>query len=123
MLIPGLSPAQTWHSTNQVTIAWDPAEMPDGAVGVLTYDVWIVESTAAKNTAVKATRVASPPATVTFDKEGKYFLGVQTVRIIAAGDEVSSTINWSDIAAGTGGNPFGVVYYAAPPAVLNLHLN
>jgi len=123
LVVPAYAIAQSWHSTNQVTVAWDPVTLPDGAPGALTYDVWIVESTANKVSAVKLTRVANPPATVTFTTEGRYFLGVQSVRIISAGEEVTSEISWSDSTVATGDQPFGVVYYAAPPAATNLRMN
>jgi len=89
----------------------------------LTYDVYTVPATADKVDAVKVTRVASPQATITFSTEGRFFLGVQSVRIITPGEEIVSEITWSDVPAGTANQPFGVVYYAAPPAATNLRMN
>jgi len=133
LVVPAYTIAQSWHSTNQVTVAWDPVTLPDGAPGALTYDVYTVPATADKVDAVKVTRVASPQATITFSTEGRFFLGVQSVRIITLGEElvseitwseeIVSEITWSDVPAGTANQPFGVVYYAAPPAATNLHMN
>ena len=82
LAVPVLVQAQTWHSTNQVTLAWDAVPMPVGTngqplPGSVAYDVYSVGSAAAKTTAALITRVTTPQAVVAFNAEGKYYLGVR----------------------------------------------
>ena len=126
---PLLVQAQTWHSTNQVTLAWDAVPMPVGTdgnplPGTVAYDVYSVGSAAAKTTAAKLTRVTTNQAVVSFSAEGKYYLGVRSVRVISPTEELTSDISWSDNAAVVSqGSIFGVAYYISLPAPGGLRLS
>lgn len=121
-LLPSLSFSQTWHSTNQVTVAWDTVTLPDGISGAVAYDVYTVRSTAAKSTAVKIARATSTQITIGFSAEGRYFVGVKSVRIDAGTDVSESTISWSDDPLVTATGPFGVVYIVSPRAPAGIRL-
>ena len=129
LAVPVLVQAQTWHSTNQVTLAWDAVPMPVGTdgqplPGSVAYDVYSVGSTAAKTTAALVTKVTTTQAVVSFSAEGKYYLGVRSVRVISPTEELTSEISWSDnVAVVQSGNTFGVAYYISLPAPGGLRLS
>jgi hypothetical protein len=118
VLLPSLGFSQTWHPTNQATIAWDTVVLPAGAPGSIAYDVYTVGATADKSTAAKVTRATTNQIVIGFAVEGKYFVGVRSVRVVNGEDVAfSESTSWSDnplvVAAGT----FGVVYYVPPANV------
>lgn len=100
--------AQVWHPVNQVTVGWDAANL------ATSYKVFIksVDGTIEKE--VGAT--ADLTCTVTFQEEGRYFMGVQSVREID--EEIfHSMIVWSDnpeVCANS--EAFGAIYYELPDA-------
>jgi hypothetical protein len=104
--------AQVWHPVNQVTVGWDDANLATG------YKIFIKSVDGANVTEVGATVELS--YTITFLAEGRYFLGVQSVREVDE-ETFHSTISWSD-------NPevcfnsesFGAVYYELPDAAIGL---
>lgn len=104
--------AQTWHPVNQVTVGWDAAERATG------YKVFAKSVDGAIEKEVGATAELS--YTITFQDEGRYYLGVQSVREID-GEIFHSTISWSD-------NPevcfnsesFGAIYYELPDDAIGL---
>lgn len=121
VMAPTVGFSQTWHPTNQVTVAWDAVVLPAGATGSVAYDVYTVGEAAEKSTAVKVGRTTTTQMTIAFAVEGKYFIGAKSVRVLNGQDVSVSTIAWSDSpAAVSNGATFGVVYYAAPPAVTGL---
>lgn len=112
-----LSPvsAQTFYPTNQLTVAWDEVTVPSGTV---SYKVYIKPE--AGGTEALATTVTATQATVTFTQEGRYFLGVSSVRTVNAIPIESSTISWSNVAAVCqNGVTFGAQYYVPPAAPAN----
>jgi len=125
---PLLVQAQNWHSTNQATLAWDAVSMPVGTdgnplPGSVAYDVYSVVSTAEKTTARLLKRVTTNEAVVSFSIEGRYFLGVRSVRVISPTEETTSDIVWSDDpAVVSGGVTFGVAYFISLPAPGGLRL-
>lgn len=121
LLAPVSAFSQSWMTANQVTVAWDAVVLPAGVSGSVVYDIYTVGSTAAKSTAAKVTRATTTQQTISFSTEGKYYVGVKSVRVLSGADVSESAISWSDdplavSAAGT----FGIVYYIAPAAVKNL---
>lgn len=108
-LVFGLSftvSAQTWHPVNQVTVGWDAANLATG------YKIFIKSVDGAIEKEVGAT--ADLTHTITFQEEGRYFLGVQSVREVD--EEIfHSVIVWSDnpkVCAN--GEAFGAIYYELP---------
>lgn len=121
MLAPVVALAQTWYTANQATVAWDPVA-PIATGDVIRYQVYT--KVGATGTPAKVgTEITATQMAITFSVEGRYFVGVQTVRY-PTGETVgtpSATIAWSNIAADcAAAGPFGIVYYVAPGAVKNL---
>lgn len=116
LTVPAL--AQTWYPANQKAIAWDPvttmgggAPLPAGST--VEYKIWIkglVQTTPALLGQTDKTEY-----TVSFTNEGKYFVGVQTVRLEAGAIVAESDISWSDMADRVANQQiFGIQYYQAP---------
>lgn len=121
MLAPMVALAQTWYTANQATVAWDPVA-PIATGDVIRYQVYT--KIGASGTPVKVgAEITATQLAITFNTEGRYFVGVQTLRY-PTGETVgipSATIAWSNIAADcAAAGPFGIVYYVAPGAVKNL---
>ena len=104
--------AQVWHPTNQVTLGWAAANK------ATSYKVF---TKSVDGTNIVEVGVTSDLTyTITFQNEGRYFLGVQSVREIDR-ETFHSEISWSD-------NPevcfnaesFGAVYYEPPDATIGL---
>jgi hypothetical protein len=108
-----------WKPTNQATIAWDAVSTFDDGTALpvgstVQYDTFTRRDTDPVTTYVRAITVTAPTATLTFLAEGRYFVGVQAIRLIndTITPESNSTISWSDnTAVAQGGAPFGVSYY------------
>lgn len=111
LLIPASSWAQQWVTANQISVAWDPVSVSSGVVSYKTYT-----KPAAGGVETFFSTVTTTTATITFAVEGRYFLGVQTVRTLD-GTELLSTIAWSNNPADCrGGVTFGAQYYIPPAA-------
>lgn len=107
--------AQTWKTANQATVGWDAVTVPSGTV---SYKVYVKPETGGTETL--ATTVTATQATVTFSQEGRYYLGVASVRTVNAVPVESSTISWSNVAAVCqGGVTFGIQYITPPAAPVN----
>jgi hypothetical protein len=120
------SVAQTWHPSNQVTIAWD-AVAPLLATDTISYYVYVQfvptgELLGSIDTAngLAYQEVDVLQATISFSAEGRYYLGVATKRTLEDGAITISQINWSNINGTSTPDPFGVVYYVPPDMPLNL---
>ena len=114
LCIPDIAFAQEWHPTNQVTIAWE------GAANATGYKVY-TKSVDGTNV-VEVGMTALLNYTITFIEEGRYFLGVKSIRNID-GELLTSDIAWSDSAeACQNSETFGAVYYEPPEAVTNLRI-
>jgi len=122
----GAAQAASWHTANQLTVAWDAVTTKDdgGALGAgetIEYVVYMANAATDPNKAnpVEVDRTAATESTLTLNVEGSFFVGVKAVRKLADGTAVSeSTISWSDTADATGaGNEFGVRYFLPPGKV------
>jgi hypothetical protein len=112
------SPAfsQTWKPTNQVTVGWDTVTSPTGTI---TYKIY--SRPEAGGTPTLMTTVPATQATVTFTQEGRYYLGVSTVRTVGGAEVESSTISWSsDPSVTFQAQTFGVEYIIPAPAPVGL---
>jgi hypothetical protein len=123
LLIAGLASAQTWHTANQQTVAWDAVtEKTDGTPldpAEVSYRVYMYNAVSDPNHAapVKLGDTAETQYLITLGVEGKYFVGVSTIRTVD-GEEIESEIAWSSDPA----YDFGIRYYLAgkKPGGLNL---
>jgi len=110
--VPGIVLAQTWHPTNQITMAWDTVE------NATKYKVY-TKAVDGSNIVLKAETVETT-YTYTFTEEGRYFLGVQSIREVDS-EVLESTISWSDnVEVCQGEVNFGAVYYVPPDAPIGL---
>ena len=112
----GSAAAQTWKPTNQVTVGWDAVTSPTGTI---TYKIY--SRPEAGGTPMLMTTVPATQATVTFTQEGRFYLGVSTVRTVGGVEVESSTISWSsDPSVTFQAQTFGVEYIIPAPAPVGL---
>jgi hypothetical protein len=112
--------AQTWVPTNQGTVAWD-AVAKIQTTDTIKYQVYITQIPKVPVKYLGETLNTS--ATITFPTEGKWVVGVETLRYISGvTDPVkSATFAWSDVAADcAAAGPFGFSYIVAPGTARNL---
>lgn len=110
LILTGSAFAQQWYPTNQITVAWDPVTVSSGTVSYKVYT-----RPAAGGTETLFATTPNTESTVTFTVEGKYFLGVRSVRTVDGIDIESSTISWSNVASDVlNGATFGAQYYLPP---------
>jgi hypothetical protein len=114
-IITPIVSAQTWFPANQATVAWD-AVAPLAADDVIKYQVYMRQDTTSEGIAVGA-EITETSLVVSFQDEGRYFLGVETIRYPVG--EVTGIKSerkaWSNIVADCSvDGPFGIVYYVRP---------
>ena len=107
--------AQTWHTANQVTLAWGavPKIEPTDTV---KYQIYYRTDLVSLGTALGG-EVEQAQATVTLPSEGKFWLGAETVRYIAGEPDPirSERKAWSNVAEDCGPDgPVGVMFFIAP---------
>ncbi len=116
--------AQTWHTANQQTVAWDAVTTSiEGNIippEQISYAVYLCNATTdpdLKNP-VRIETTNQLSSLVTLGVEGRYFIGVQAIRTVKNEVVGESSIVWSR------DDPynFGLQYFAAPrdPTGLNL---
>lgn len=136
--------AQTWHTANQVTFAWDPSPIPEctcptppcsvteqcpgpawpsPAAGEMKYQVYSRNDATSSGVKVGGEITATELA-ITFPTWGKYYLGVEAVFYLAGKTEpIKSTRSWSnDPAVTESGQAFGVDYLPQVAAPKGLRL-
>ena len=128
LFLSTFSYAQTnWTVANQATFGWnevtalfDGTVIPDG--DVISYNAYL-RADGDTGDGTLAGNTANAEFTITFPSEGKWIVGVQTVRAIG-GDETNvleSIVIWSDSEDTTYvPSPFGFIYYIAPNAITGL---
>ena len=108
--------AMDWHDTNQVTIAWDnPTELSSGAPVPEDNTISNIIYVAPDEDKAQKVEVGETPNTeytITLDSEGKYLVGVKSVRLDAEGNQLSeSIIAWSDDPELVKTEVFGILHY------------
>jgi hypothetical protein len=113
--------AQTWHTANQVTVAWDAVAPPKDAQGAdlpgaIKYQAYIKFQDAAATPVPVGGVIDETQQVISFSNEGRYFVCAQTLRFPPDETEPQkSAIACSDNAAVcSGGVPFGVKFFIAP---------
>lgn len=113
--------AINWSIADQKTVGWDAVttignDEPIPSGDVIKYRVYISKMPSGEEQVVGDTDQLQ--YTITFTEEGKYIVGVQTVRIPQGEtEEILSSINWSnseDIEAVP--VPFGIKFFVNPSA-------
>ncbi|RPJ12062.1 MAG: hypothetical protein EHM36_00170 [Deltaproteobacteria bacterium] len=115
-----LGAVSQWKTANQVTLQWKPATtLVDGTPLPAGYSVVykvFIKSDGSTATPTEVATVTAAQATITFTSEGRYVLGIQTIRLDSSGAVVSEApISWSDDPALVrNGVTFGAMYFIAP---------
>ena len=107
--------AQTWYTANQVTLAWDAVPKVLTTDQANKYQVYSRNDLVSLGSKIGA-EITATQLLISLTVEGRYYLGVKSVRY-PVGETVgipSIGTSWSNVAADTGGNPFGVLYFTAP---------
>lgn len=116
--------AQTFHTANQKTIAWDAVTQTTGGAAIdpaeMSYNVYLANALTDPNKTNPSLigNTADLQYLVTLGVEGQYFVGVKAVRTVGGEVVSESTISWSDAAT----PDFGLRYYEPPqqPGGLNI---
>jgi hypothetical protein len=116
---------QDWITANQISIAWDAVTnlengdpIPPGST--IKYQVWIRREGQTTATQTGGESEATQ-GVVTFNSEGRFFIGVEAIRYENDQVVARSSITWSDSEdAEAVPSPFGVIYYLAPQSAKNL---
>jgi len=123
--------AVEWVAADQKTIGWDPVltlatgeTIPAG--DAIVYHVYIKRAGQAEKSMV-ASNLATTQYTITLDQEGRFFIGIQAVRVYTVdGQDLTSEseIAWSDIPENCGaGGDFGIFYLIPPSDVVGISKN
>jgi len=117
--------AISWKNTNQITVAWDAVTTlnkngetePIPTNSTISYNVYVAPFTD-KDSKIKAGDTSDLQFTLTLENEGKYLVGVQSVRKNTNGTKLSeSAIGWSDDPEITANDEFGILRYFAPSVI------
>jgi hypothetical protein len=130
LALPVSVSAIDWHTANQVTIAWDAYTTDIQPGDKIIYKVYSKKLPNGEETFLE--EFTGLTAVVTFVSEGRYILGVSTVRGVdedgngsfdpATEQILESEINWSDVNGENTPNPFGLRYFISPGKVKNLRM-
>lgn len=123
-LVAGVALAQTWHTANQATVAWDAVLLDNGdpipPTDTIEYVVYLSNAITDpdKNNPVEVATTTNTEQLITLNVEGSYFVGVKAVRKIADGTNVGeSVVAWSDDPQYVqNGETFGLRYFLPPAA-------
>ncbi len=118
-LLVNVAGAVTWHTANQITVAWD-ANTTVIAPDILKYGVYT--KMLPDGSPVLLHEQDTTVVTITFQAEGRYIIGITSVRYIGSidGERLESVVNWSDVNGENTPDPFGASYYIVPNPPLNL---
>lgn len=108
--------AQTWHTANQGTVAWD-AVAPIQPTDTIKYQVYVRSDLVSAGQPVGGEITALQQA-ISFSTEGRFYVGVKTIRYPqgeAAGIPSEGTAWSSNAADCAAAGPFGFAYFVAPP--------
>ena len=115
--------AQTWHTADSKTFAWN-AVPPVQPTDVITYQVYIKDSVSGTPIAYGAP-IAGTQQLVQPTGEGRFFICIESLRLPQGETEAipSERMACSDVATDTqSGIPFGLRYFAPPASVGGLRL-
>ncbi len=125
VLFAGIALAQTWHTANQATVAWDAVTTIDNGdplppTDTIEYVVYLANAVTDPNKTnpVEVARTTNTQQLITLNVEGQYFVGCKAIRKIADGTEVGeSVVAWSDDPQYVqNGETFGLRYFMPPSA-------
>lgn len=127
----------SWHTANQVTVSWDPVttlgndtSLPEGSI--IKYELFMANMITDPNKTNPASIGITDQTsyTLTLNVEGRFLLGIKTLRYVLEADGVTETLvessdyGWTDdpeIVAN--GQTFGVRYFLPPGKIKGFKLN
>lgn len=113
MALPILAIAQTFHPADQKTIAWEAAER------ATFYRIYVKPATGGDEVLLGETEATQ--YTATMPSEGRWYIGVESVRVVDGEEVGTSAISWSsDPAVCMDGEAFGVIFFEPPGAASGL---
>jgi hypothetical protein len=130
LLMAGMAFAQTWHTANQTTFAWDAVTTlsngdPVPVGDTIEYEVFIVNAITdpGKTSPTSLGLTTATSMLITLVDEGSYFVGAKSFRKISDGTVVGeSIIAWSDDPQYClNGEAFGIRYFLPPSAPGGFH--
>lgn len=117
MLVSFPAMAVDFITANQTSIAWNPVTKSDDgkvtfAAGEITYSVYIANAITDPNkeNPSKVRTIPETQTTLTLNTEGKYFVGISSVRTVAGNLIGESAIAWSDEVTPA----FGIQFFVIP---------
>lgn len=117
VLLPSIVWGQMWIPANQKTIGWDAVTtLQDGSAipsgNSISYKVYRRPEL---GTETEVATTTNTNYTITFSVEGKYFIGVKSLRLDSSGAQLSeSLVSWSNDPAVVAAGTFGIIYYLGP---------
>jgi hypothetical protein len=123
-LLPAICAAQTWHTANQVTVAWDPVAKLQ-PTDTISYQVYTKFGMPTATPQAAGAPVTATQQTISFSAEGRYFVCVESLRLPQGETEVqrSARMACSDVATDVaGGATFGVKYFIPPADATGIRL-
>jgi hypothetical protein len=115
LAMASIANAQTWYTANQVTLAWDAVPKVLATDQANKYQVYSRNDLVSLGSKIGA-EITATQLLISLSVEGRYYLGVKSIRY-PVGETVgipSVGTAWSNVAADTANNPFGVSYFTAP---------
>ena len=131
LLAPKTVLAVDWITANQATVSWDAVtQFENGELipttDIIGYAVYMAsELDVDKANPTKLGVTTDVVYTITMQVEGRFFVGLQTIRKLDDGTTVSeSVIGWSDDPAIVAdGKTFGISFFYAPKVCSGLTVN
>jgi hypothetical protein len=107
--------AQTWYTANQVTLAWDAVPKVLATDQANKYQVYSRNDLVSLGSKIGG-EITATQLLISLTVEGRYYLGVKSVRYPVGETAGIPSVGtaWSNVAADTANNPFGVLFFAAP---------
>ena len=122
LIFSGLAVAESWHTANAVTVSWD-AVPKIVETDEIKYQMYINHKDG--EPMVYGGEISANESVIKFEKEGKFYIGVQTVRY-PLNETVgikSESISWSsDVTVCGADGAFGIVYYLSPANVTGIRI-
>jgi hypothetical protein len=103
---------------NEKTVGWDSVA-PIQPTDTIAYNIYT--KNLATDEIVFIETVPDLQKTIQFNVEGKFTVGISTVRTVADGEVIESIINWSNVNGVSTPNPFIIKWYVPIDPPPNLH--
>ena len=116
-----MAQAQTWHTVNQATVAWDAVTANEQGVTIpadqISYAVYLCNAIADPSCASpqEIAKTSALTQLITLDTEGRFWFGVRAIRTVDGEVVGQSSISWSND-ANVSSNA-GLQYFLPPAAV------